>query len=82
VPALVLRRYARAVSDVTITVRTNGPYKVVGPITLVDAEGRPFVLPEGSAVVLCRCGHSSTKPFCDATHKRIGFVADDSTARR
>ncbi len=63
--------------DVTITVRPNGPYKIVGPFRLVDAEGREFELPEGSAVVLCRCGRSSTKPFCDATHRRIGFEADD-----
>jgi len=68
--------------DVTITVRPNGPYKIVGPITVVDVEGREFELPEGSAVVLCRCGHSSTKPFCDSTHKRIGFVADDTAPRR
>ena len=66
---------------VTITVRPNGPYKIVGPITVVDGDGREFELPEGSAVVLCRCGHSSTKPFCDATHKRIGFVADDMSPR-
>lgn len=68
-------------SEVTITVRSNGPYKIVGPIKVVDADGREFKLPEGSAVVLCRCGHSSTKPFCDATHKRIGFVADDTSPR-
>ena len=65
-------------SDVTITVRANGPYKVVGPITIVDADGRPFELPEGSAVALCRCGHSGNKPFCDATHKTIGFQADEA----
>ncbi len=68
-------------SEVTITVRPNGPCKVTGPITVVDGEGREFALPEGTSVVLCRCGHSSTKPFCDATHKRIGFVADDVSPR-
>jgi CDGSH-type Zn-finger protein len=68
-------------SEVTIVVRENGPYKITGTITLVDAEGVPFELPPGSAVALCRCGHSNTKPFCDATHKQIGFAADDAAPR-
>ena len=67
--------------DVTITVRANGPYKVVGPVTIVDPDGRAFALPEGTAIALCRCGHSRTKPFCDSSHKRVGFVADDSAPR-
>ncbi len=68
--------------DVTIQVRHNGPYKIQGPFTIVDSEGVPFVLPEGSSVVLCRCGHSSNKPFCDATHRQIGFEAVDSAPRQ
>jgi len=68
-------------SEVTIKVRANGPYRVEGPVRVIDADGNEFVLPEGSAIVLCRCGHSRTKPFCDATHKRVGFVADDSAPR-
>lgn len=68
-------------SDVTITVRRNGPYKVVGPVRIVDPDGTPFEVPEGSGIVLCRCGQSETKPFCDSSHKRVGFVADDVCAR-
>ena len=67
--------------EVVIQVRENGSYKITGPITIVDAEGREFVLPEGSAVALCRCGHSASKPFCDASHKRVEFVAEDSAPR-
>lgn len=54
-----------------IKVRKNGPYLVNGDVELKDAAGnhieaeRPFVL--------CRCGHSGTKPFCDGSHKRVGF---------
>jgi CDGSH iron-sulfur domain-containing protein 3 len=70
-----------AMTAVVVTVRENGPYKITGPVTIVDAEGREFVLPEGSGVVLCRCGHSANKPFCDATHKRVGFSAQDTAAR-
>jgi CDGSH-type Zn-finger protein len=66
---------------VTIEVRDNGPLKVTGPLELLDAQGRAFALPPGSAVALCRCGHSANKPFCDASHRRIGFVADDVAPR-
>jgi CDGSH-type Zn-finger protein len=68
-------------AEVTIKVRANGPYKVTGPVRVVDAEGNELEIPPGDAVVLCRCGHSRTKPFCDASHKRVGFVADDPAPR-
>ena len=68
-------------TEVEIKVRENGPYKVTGPVRVVDPEGRAFVLPEGSSIVLCRCGHSATKPFCDKSHRRVGFVADDVSPR-
>ena len=69
-------------TDFTISVRANGPYKITGPVNIVDAEGIPFELPAGSSVVLCRCGHSKNKPFCDATHRQIGFEAEDSAPRK
>ena len=59
-----------------ITVQNNGSLRVEGEFEIVDAEGRPFGLAGRQRVTLCRCGHSATKPFCDGTHKRIGF---DST---
>jgi CDGSH-type Zn-finger protein len=68
-------------ADVTIQVRANGPLKVTGPITVVDAEGVPFELPAGSSIVLCRCGHSKNKPFCDTTHREIEWAADETAPR-
>jgi CDGSH iron-sulfur domain-containing protein 3 len=59
--------------QVEIKVRDNGPYKVTGPVKVVDAEGNRFALPEGP-IALCRCGRSQSKPFCDASHK-AGFDA-------
>ena len=58
---------------VTITVRKNGPYRVEGPIKLVDADGREWDLAGKPAISLCRCGGSVNKPFCDGTHSKIGF---------
>ena len=58
---------------VEIKVRDNGPYKVTGPVTVIDAEGNRFAVPDGP-IALCRCGRSQSKPFCDASHK-AGFDA-------
>jgi CDGSH-type Zn-finger protein len=58
---------------VEIKVRDGGPYKVTGPVRLIDAEGGVFEVEEGRPIALCRCGHSTTKPFCDASHKPAGF---------
>jgi CDGSH-type Zn-finger protein len=61
---------------VVIKVRQNGPYKVTGPITLIDADGNEYEVGEpGESIVLCRCGGSTTKPFCDGTHSKVGFEA-------
>ena len=57
---------------VEIKVRDHGPYKVTGPVRLVDAEGKTWDVGEGP-VALCRCGRSATKPFCDRTHREEGW---------
>jgi len=62
--------------EVTILVRRNGPYRVYGPAKLVDQDGREFEIPPGDWYVLCRCGQSEIKPFCDSTHKQIGFTPE------
>jgi len=62
-------------ADVEIKVRDNGPYKVTGPVRLIDTDGNVFeVAGEGDRpIALCRCGQSRTKPFCDSSHKETGF---------
>lgn len=64
-----------------IKVRDDGPYKVTGPVRIVDAEGAVFAVDPGRPVALCRCGQSHTKPFCDATHKAYGFASCVRAAR-
>ena len=66
-------------ADVTITVRDNGPYRVRGNLRVFDASGNELQTEaKHDAIALCRCGNSSTKPFCDGTHRTAGF---DSVVR-
>lgn len=55
-----------------IKIRDNGPYIVEGEFTLTDMNGNPVQVKKAA---LCRCGGSTTKPFCDGTHSKIGFQA-------
>jgi CDGSH-type Zn-finger protein len=68
----VTREAPPAPPATTITPYRNGPYLVRGPFTLLDQDGTE--IETGRRVVaLCRCGRSRTRPFCDGTHKTIGF---------
>jgi CDGSH-type Zn-finger protein len=60
--------------DATITPYLNGPYIVRGRFTVVDQEGKPIET-HRKTIALCRCGKSQIRPFCDGTHKLIGFKA-------
>jgi CDGSH-type Zn-finger protein len=76
-----------------IDVTEDGPYRVHGrlplrPVSVVRSEwgesvdadvGEP--LPTGASYALCRCGMSSTKPFCDESHLRIGFDGCETADR-
>jgi len=56
----------------------DGPLLLEGPFTLRAADGDETAAGVGGA--LCRCGASGRKPFCDGTHRAIGFGADDPAA--
>jgi CDGSH-type Zn-finger protein len=58
----------------TIEACPDGPLLVRGDVTITDSDGVP-VPRRRETVALCRCGASTIKPYCDGTHKAIGFVA-------
>jgi len=62
---------------IRITPYRNGPYLVRGPLLLVDQDGEEIEL-KRKVVALCRCGKSQIRPFCDGTHKTIGFRAESA----
>lgn len=63
-------------AETIITPREHGSYHVKGDFRIVLSDGTELDV-EGETW-LCRCGHSSTKPFCDSTHKKAGFVCDNA----
>ncbi len=56
-----------------ITPYPNGPLGVSGAVEILSGTGR--AVDRTQATALCRCGGSKNKPYCDGTHKAIGFVA-------
>jgi CDGSH-type Zn-finger protein len=68
-----------AKDTVIITPYRDGPLLVRGPVELVWADGSP-VDRRRDPVALCRCGKSRLRPFCDGTHKLIGFRAPGAGA--
>lgn len=68
---------------VTIKVRQNGPYKIEaaeGEVRVVDWNGQQYRVGKWP-IALCRCGASTTKPFCDGSHSRIGFAAAEAATQ-
>ena len=66
---------------ITIRVRQNGPYRLEGEdVTIVDWNGAPYEVAR-RPIALCRCGASTTKPFCDGTHSRISFQAAEAAVQ-
>ena len=77
-----------------VVVTKNGPYLVSGAVPMArqtivaDQEGgseqwresHPF--PPQESYALCRCGHSRTKPFCDGSHKKVGFDGTETASRQ
>jgi len=53
----------------------NGPLAVRGNLEITSGTGR--VVARVTTARLCRCGGSSTKPFCDGTHAKIGFKSSN-----
>jgi len=63
-----------APAPVRVTPYKDGPYLLRGPFELLDQDGNAIET-NRRTIALCRCGRSQTRPFCDGTHKLIGFAA-------
>lgn len=54
-----------------IQIIQNGPALISGDFVITDIDGTKIA--KADNIVLCRCGKSSSLPFCDGTHNRIDF---------
>ena len=61
------------IGPVEITPFPNGPLGVKGALEISSGTGR--AVNRVTQTTLCRCGHSADKPYCDGSHKKVGFVA-------
>jgi CDGSH-type Zn-finger protein len=76
-----------------VKITRNGPYVLTGNIPLssksivTDEEGYSYRYQEEKKFkpqkqyLLCRCGNSKNKPFCDGSHIREGFDGTETASR-
>ena len=82
---------ASGAAAMSITVTLNGPYVVNGGVELTEQAIVPVgghleyrtvrTFPEQETYALCRCGRTSTPPFCDGAHVSSGFDGREVASR-
>ena len=71
--------------SVEIVALKDGPYAIAGDLSQVelrDGEGNLHDIAGKKRIFLCRCGGSTTKPFCDGQHSKIGFQAAEAAVKQ
>src|SRR5690625_452354 len=67
----------RFMDEPEIVACVDGPLLIRGDVELVSSTGEPIPR-RRSTIALCRCGASTIKPFCDGSHKVVGFRTEPS----
>ncbi len=58
-------------NNVEVRISPNGSYMVKGKFKLFDANGKELSVTDPT--FLCRCGHAKNKPYCDGSHRTVGW---------
>lgn len=61
------------IAGVSIRLSDNGPLMIEGNLELLDESDRPIQHP--GRFCLCRCGATLNPPFCDGSHRAVGWTA-------
>jgi len=59
------------IAGASISIMKNGPILVEGDFKVISPEGKE--LKTMIMTSFCRCGHSRAQPYCDGTHRKVGF---------
>jgi uncharacterized Fe-S cluster protein YjdI len=59
-------------SHARIELLKNGPALIRGNFIIRDSNKKKIRV-NGDVAAICRCGGTTHMPFCDGTHKKIGF---------
>ncbi len=62
---------AEAATILKVEVTPDGPYLIKTECLIVHSDGREET--KTGTVALCRCGASTNKPYCDGSHRKVGF---------
>jgi uncharacterized Fe-S cluster protein YjdI len=63
---------AAIIKPAEIQIMKDGPIVVYGKIKLTDKDGKEYKT--FSITSFCRCGASCNMPYCDGTHRKIGYT--------
>lgn len=66
-----LRGHEAGSPTLEVRLAANGPILLSGPLTITGSGASEAHVGTGGA--LCRCGASKNKPYCDGSHREIGF---------
>lgn len=58
-------------SETIVELAQDGPLMVYGNLNIQTTEGKS--IKKSNVTAFCRCGTSENKPFCDGSHKKVGF---------
>lgn len=65
---------AEAASIMNIEIKKNGPILITTDCVITHGDGSKET--KQGTTALCRCGQSANKPYCDGTHRKIGFETE------
>ncbi len=60
------------IKPTNIRIMKDGPIVVEGTFKIIDADDRE--LKPTRMTSFCRCGNSRSMPYCDGTHRKVGFL--------